>query len=442
MSEPNKTESKGSGAASRAAAATALFQVLEKGESLSTALPNATAKLSASDKRLASAISYGVLRVLPTLNKLVGAKLQQPLKGKLKILHYLLLVGAYQLYCQRIKDHAAVSATVEAAAFLKKRNNKALVNGVLRQLLREAPEANDNFERQLPEDNNQNHPRWLVQQLENDHGNKTEVILRENNQHPPMWLRVNERQFSRDDYLRQLQAEGIEAVADPQARNAIRLLTPCSVDKLPGFHEGAVSVQDRSAQLAADYLNVDANHRVLDCCAAPGGKLLHLLERHTFDYPVQAVELDANRIERIKENLTRQQLFAEVHCADAADTSAWWDGKPFDRILLDAPCSATGVIRRHPDIKWLRRQSDISELAELQGKILRALWDTLTPGGELLYATCSILRDENQTQVEAFLKQHSDATLIPIEANRDMLQILPGEADGDGFFYARLKKAQ
>ncbi|MCH2455885.1 MAG: 16S rRNA (cytosine(967)-C(5))-methyltransferase RsmB [Idiomarina sp.] len=442
MSEPNKTESKGSGAASRAAAATALFQVLEKGESLSTALPNATAKLSASDKRLASAISYGVLRVLPTLNKLVGAKLQQPLKGKLKILHYLLLVGAYQLYCQRIKDHAAVSATVEAAAVLKKRNNKALVNGVLRQLLREAPEANDNFERQLPENDNQNHPRWLVQQLENDHGNKTEVILQENNQHPPMWLRVNERLFSRDDYLRQLQAEGIEAVADPQARNAIRLLTPCSVDKLPGFHEGAVSVQDRSAQLAADYLNVDANHRVLDCCAAPGGKLLHLLERHTFDYPVQAVELDANRIERIKENLTRQQLFAEVHCADAADTSAWWDGKPFDRILLDAPCSATGVIRRHPDIKWLRRQSDISELAELQGKILRALWDTLTPGGELLYATCSILRDENQTQVEAFLKQHSDATLIPIEANRDMLQILPGEADGDGFFYARLKKAQ
>ena len=293
MSEPNKTESKGSGAASRAAAATALFQVLEKGESLSTALPNATAKLSASDKRLASAISYGVLRVLPTLNKLVGAKLQQPLKGKLKILHYLLLVGAYQLYCQRIKDHAAVSATVEAAAFLKKRNNKALVNGVLRQLLREAPEANDNFERQLPEDNNQNHPRWLVQQLENDHGNKTEVILRENNQHPPMWLRVNERQFSRDDYLRQLQAEGIEAVADPQARNAIRLLTPCSVDKLPGFHEGAVSVQDRSAQLAADYLNVDACHRVLDCCAAPGGKLLHLLERHAFDYPVQAVELES-----------------------------------------------------------------------------------------------------------------------------------------------------
>ncbi|MFD2631023.1 16S rRNA (cytosine(967)-C(5))-methyltransferase RsmB [Idiomarina piscisalsi] len=442
MSEPNKTESNGSGAASRAAAATALFQVLEKGESLSTALPNATATLSASDKRLASAISYGVLRVLPTLNKLVGAKLQQPLKGKLKILHYLLLVGAYQLYCQRIKDHAAVSATVEAAAVLKKRNNKGLVNGVLRQLLREAPEANDNFERQLPEDNNQNHPRWLVQQLENDHGNKTEVILQENNQHPPMWLRVNERLFSRDDYLRQLQDGGIEAVADPQARNAIKLLTPCSVDKLPGFHEGAVSVQDRSAQLAADYLNVDANHRVLDCCAAPGGKLLHLLERHTFDYPVQAVELDANRIERIKENLTRQQLFAEVHCADAADTSAWWDGKSFDRILLDAPCSATGVIRRHPDIKWLRRQSDISELAELQGKILRALWETLAPGGELLYATCSILRDENQTQVEAFLKQHSDATLIPIEANRDMLQILPGEADGDGFFYARLKKAQ
>lgn len=442
MNEPNSAENKSSGAASRAAAATALFQVLEKGASLSTALPNAIAKLAPSDKRLASAISYGVLRVLPTLNKLVGAKLQSPLKGKLKILHYLLLVGAYQLYCQRIKDHAAVSATVEAAVILKKRNNKALVNGVLRQLLREAPPADERFERELPNDDNQSHPRWLVQQLEKDHHEKANSILQQNNQHPPMWLRVNEKQFSCDDYLQQLKAEGIAAVADSAARNAIKLLAPCSVDKLPGFHEGAVSVQDLSAQRAADYLNANNNHRVLDCCAAPGGKLLHLLERHSFEHPVQAVELDESRLERITENLTRAQLSAELHCADAADTSSWWDGTPFDRILLDAPCSATGVIRRHPDIKWLRRQSDISELAELQANILNSLWKTLTPGGELLYATCSILRAENQSQVEAFLKQHSDATLIPIESNREMLQILPGEADGDGFFYARLKKAQ
>jgi 16S rRNA (cytosine967-C5)-methyltransferase len=442
MSESNKSESKGSGAASRAAAATALFQVLEKGESLSTALPNATSKLSPPDKRLASSISYGVLRVLPTLNNLIGAKLQQPLKGKLKVLHYLLLVGAYQLYCQRIKDHAAVSATVEAAAVLKKRNNKSLINGVLRQLLREAPDADENFERHLPEDSTHNHPRWLVQQLESDHGDKATSILRENNQHPPMWLRVNERQFSRDDYMAQLKSQGIDAVPDTEARNAIKLLTPCPVDKLPQFHDGAVSVQDRSAQLAADYLNVDSRHRVLDCCAAPGGKLLHLLERHSFDRPVHAVELDANRIERINENLARQQLSAEIHCADAAAPSTWWDGKPFDRILLDAPCSATGVIRRHPDIKWLRRQSDITELAELQGNILNALWETLTPGGELLYATCSVMREENQSQIETFLKQHSDATLIPIEPNQTMVQILPGDADGDGFFYARLKKAQ
>lgn len=442
MSQKKSSPGKGQGSHSRAAAATALFQVLEKGESLSAALPHATSKLSDADKRLASAISYGVLRVLPSLNRLVGAKLDKPLKGKLKILYYLLLVGAYQLYCQRIKDHAAVSATVEAAQVIGKRNHKGLVNGILRQLLREAPAADESQQRELPEDSMHNHPRWLFDAIQADHPQHANNILTENNRHPPMWLRVNQRFSTRDDYLRQLQDSGIAAKTDASASNAIQLHSPCPVEKLPGFARGHVSVQDRSAQLAADLLNVDASHRVLDCCAAPGGKLLHLLERHNFEQPVQAIDIDAKRLERVDENLERAGLSAIIHCADVATTDDWWDGELFDRILLDAPCSATGVIRRHPDIKWLRRAEDISELANLQNQILKSLWPLLKPGGELLYATCSILRQENQTQIESFLEQQSGASLIPIDAEQKTLQLLPGEYDGDGFFYARLKKVE
>lgn len=442
MSKNKRPTNNTQGSHSRAAAAAALFQVLEKGESLSAALPYATSKLSDADKRLASAISYGVLRVLPSLNRLVGAKIEKPLKGKLKILHYLLLVGAYQLYYQRIKDHAAVSATVEAAQVLGKRNHKGLVNGILRQLLREAPEADELQQRVLPQDPMQNHPRWLCDAINNDHPQYADSILTENNTHPPMWLRVNQRFATRDDYLRQLQDRGIAAKADDSASNAIQLHSPCPVEKLPGFARGHVSVQDRSAQLAADLLNVAASHRVLDCCAAPGGKLLHLLERHSFEQPVQAIDIDSHRLERVEENLERAGLSAIIHCADVATTDDWWDGEPFDRILLDAPCSATGVIRRHPDIKWLRRADDISELANLQSRILNSLWPLLKPGGELLYATCSILKQENQTQIESFLQQQTGASLIPIDAEHKMLQLLPGDYGGDGFFYARLKKVE
>ncbi|MCK7460262.1 16S rRNA (cytosine(967)-C(5))-methyltransferase RsmB [Idiomarina aminovorans] len=442
MKQQKSSSNNGQGASSRAAAAAALFQVLEKGESLSVALPHATNKLSDADKRLASAISYGVLRVLPSLNRLVGAKLDKPLKGQLKVLHYLLLVGAYQLYCLRIKDHAAVSATVEAARTLRKRNHKALVNGILRQLLREAPSTDESQQRELPDDPMQNHPRWLFDTIQADHPEHAKNILSENNAHPPMWLRINRRYANRDEYLKQLQNNDLAAEADLQASDAIRLHSPCPVEKLPGFAEGYVSVQDRSAQLAADLLNVNASHRVLDCCAAPGGKLLHLLERDSFEQPVQAIDIDARRLDRVHENLKRAGLSALIHCADVAATNDWWNGEQFDRILLDAPCSATGVIRRHPDIKWLRRAEDVSELASLQRQILDSLWSLLKPGGELLYATCSILRQENQTQIESFLKQQSSASLISISAEQNTLQLLPGNYNGDGFFYARLKKVE
>ena len=432
--------SKLSGAQSRAAAARVLHRVLDQGESLATAFPAETETLDGHDKRLAQAISYGVLRFLPTLNRLVAEKLAKPLKGKLGILNTLLLVGAYQLYQLRTKDHAAVSATVEAAKVLKRKNHTGLVNGVLRQLLREAPARDENDQRPLPTDSLGNHPRWFVDAIKADYPNQWPDILAANNEHPPMWLRVNETKISTADYNALLAHQDITAFSDEAVSSALRLEKPCPVDMLPGFDEGVVSVQDKSAQMAGVLLRAEASSRVLDCCAAPGGKTLHLLEQHQFTTPVTAIDIDAKRLERLSDNLARQQQHANVICADVADIDRWWDQQPFDRILLDAPCSGTGVIRRHPDIKWLRRQSDIDNLVALQQQILTAIWQTLAPGGELIYATCSILKRENQAQIDHFLSSQHDASLIAINENSTTLQVLPSADSGDGFFYARLKK--
>ena len=432
--------SKASGADSRAAAARVLHRILNDGESLNTAFPAETAALAESDKRLAQAISYGVLRFLPALNRLVAAKLKQPLKGKLAILNSLLLVGAYQLYCLRTKDHAAVSATVEAAKRLKRKNHTGLVNGVLRQLLREAPDRDATDQRTLPEDELFNHPRWFVDAVKHDYPDHWQQILLANNQHPPMWLRVNLTKTTAHDYSNALAAEGINGYIDNEVASAIRLEKPCLVNSLPGFEEGTVSVQDKSAQLAGVLLQADDSHRVLDCCAAPGGKTLHLLETHSFKTPLTAIDVDAKRLQRVTENLARQNQPAEVICADVSNLDSWWDGHPFDRILLDAPCSGTGVIRRHPDIKWLRRNSDSDKLVVLQADILTTVWQALAAGGELLYATCSVLARENEQQINAFLASHDDASLIPINEHAEMLQKLPEPEGGDGFFYARLKK--
>lgn len=435
----NKT-SKISGAESRAAAARVLHRILNDGESLNTAFPAETATLQDNDKRLAQAISYGVLRVLPALNRLVAAKLKQPLKGKLAVINSLLLVGAYQLYCLRTKDHAAVSATVEAAKRLKRKNHTGLVNGVLRQLLREAPARNAEEQRDLPADPLMNHPRWLADSVRQDYPQQWQQILQANNQHPPMWLRINLAKTSAQDYVDELAAADITGYPDAEVASAVRLEKPAPVSALPRFEEGVVSVQDKSAQMASLLLNASDSHRVLDCCAAPGGKTLHLLETHQFETPLIAIDVDATRLQRVTENLARQQQQAKVICADVSELESWWDGQPFDRILLDAPCSGTGVIRRHPDIKWLRRKSDIDKLVLLQQQILARVWQTLAPGGELLYATCSILSRENRQQINAFLASHDDASLVAINEHADMLQKLPSAEDGDGFFYARLKK--
>ncbi|WP_309544734.1 16S rRNA (cytosine(967)-C(5))-methyltransferase RsmB [Alkalilimnicola ehrlichii] len=290
------------------------------------------------------------------------------------------------------------------------------------------------------------HPRWLLQRLQKAWPEQWEEIVTANNAHPPMTLRVNARRGSRDAYLARLQEAGIEAVAHPLARDTVQLSAPVPVDRLPGFADGDVSVQDAAAQLAADLLAAPAGARVLDACAAPGGKACHVLERQPDLAELWAVDVDAARSERINENLTRLGLAANVVVADAAEPEAWWDGQGFERILIDAPCSGSGVIRRHPDIKWLRRDSDIAALAAIQKKLLLQLWPLLVPGGKLVYVTCSVFPEENDRQIREFVAATADARVEPLACSdwgavqSCGVQLLPGRHNVDGFYYACLSK--
>lgn len=426
------------GAASRAAAALALYQVLEQQKSLSQVLPSLNERLESRDRALTQTICYGVLRVLPQLNFIIRQLLSKPLKKDLLVLHSLLLVGVYQLLYMRTSDHAAVAATVEATVLLKQSRQKALINAILRNVQRQR----ESFEAQLCEhpELQHNHPRWLADLVQLHYPARANQIFLANNQQPPMWLRVNEQRTHRADYLALLAAADIAVHEESPLHSAIQLLQPVDVQRLPHFADGWVSVQDIAAQHAAWLLGAEAGERILDCCAAPGGKTAHILERQP-QAQVLALDVDAQRLQRVDDNLQRLQLQAEVLCADASNPSSWWNGQLFDRILLDAPCSATGVIRRHPDIKWLRRASDIAALVQLQQQILNALWSTLKPGGTLLYATCSILPAENSDQIKAFLASHSDAILVPIGVQSEAdWQWLPGDLAGDGFYFAKLEK--
>ncbi len=426
------------GAASRAAAASALFQVLEQQKSLSQVFPSLTDRLESRDRALAQTICYGVLRVLPQLNFIVRQLLSKPLKKDMLILHSLLLVGIYQLLYMRTSDHAAVAATVEAAVLLKQSRQKSLINAILRNVQRQR----EQLEAQLCDhpELQHNHPRWLAELIQQHYPQRAEQIMLANNQQPPMWLRINEQRVQRADYLALLEAADIAVQQQSPLATAIQLLQPVDVLRLPHFADGWVSVQDIAAQHAAWLLGAEAGEHILDCCAAPGGKTAHILERQP-QAQVLAIDADSLRLQRVHDNLQRLQLGAQVICADATDPASWWDGQLFDRILLDAPCSATGVIRRHPDIKWLRRASDIQALVDLQQQILTALWSTLKPGGTLLYATCSIIPAENSKQIQAFLATHADAQAISLGPQGEVdWQWLPGDLAGDGFYYAKLEK--
>ncbi|TEW52166.1 16S rRNA (cytosine(967)-C(5))-methyltransferase RsmB [Psychromonas algicola] len=428
----------------RAIAAKVLNQVVEKGQSLSQALPAIQQDLSPKDKALVQMLCYGVLRTLPRLDFFCRSLMKKPLTGKQRDLHFLILVGIYQLLYTRIPSHAAVGETVNGAKALKKPALKGMVNGVLRSFLRE--------QESLIEQADQQpallycHPSWLVKRLQAAYGEeKAAQIMTENNQQAPMWLRVNSRFHDREQYLDLLKAQDKAAEIAEFNDNALCLENACDVYQLPGFEEGWVSVQDGAAQLAAHYLDAQPNDLVLDACSAPGGKTVHTLELQPELKQMVAVDFDEKRLLRVKENLARLNLQATVIHGDASKPDDWWNGEQFDRILCDAPCSATGVIRRHPDIRWLRRDSDISELVSLQKNILNALWKKLKPGGVLLYATCSILPDENDLQINDFLKTTSDASLIPLSTqyNEQVTprQILPNEQKMDGFYYAKLQKA-
>ncbi|MDD2660080.1 MAG: 16S rRNA (cytosine(967)-C(5))-methyltransferase RsmB [Methylococcales bacterium] len=424
----------------RLIAARVLSHVLRDGHSLTAALESALQTVeSGHDKAFIQALCYGVCRTYYRLDFILGELLDKPLKD-LNI-KALALVGLYQLKYMRVKPHAAVSETVLAAR--KKPWAKALINALLRGYQREQ----DSLEQKA--DNTRysavSHPVWLIKQIEQDWPQQAEHIFLENNRQPPMVLRVNLARLNRDQYLQKLSALDIPAVAVDFCSSAIILDKPVAVDLLPGFLEGLVSVQDTAAQLAAGLLDVRAGNRVLDVCAAPGGKAAHILEFQPHLKELVAVDVDEFRMQRVSDNLQRLKLSARLVVGDAANPRDWWDGLLFDRILLDAPCSALGVIRRHPDIKLLRRAEDIKPLQALQKNILNAVWPLLAPGGVLLYATCSILKQENEQQIDTFLMEHSDAVEMPIDAAWGFAgshgrQIMTGESAMDGFYYARFRK--
>ncbi|HDM8036352.1 TPA: 16S rRNA (cytosine(967)-C(5))-methyltransferase RsmB [Vibrio fluvialis clinical-1] len=421
----------------RAAAAQVLFQVVDKGQSLSMALPAAQQNIRPRDHALLQEICYGALRYLPRLESIANALMDNPLKGKQRVFHHLILVGIYQLSFMRIPAHAAVDETVEGAQDLKGPRLRGLINAVLRNYQRNQ----EQLDAQAVSHNagKYGHPSWLLKLLQNAYPQQWEAIVEANNSKAPMWLRVNHQHHDRDAYQALLNNENIDSSLHSQAEDALKLAAPCDVTKLPGFEKGWVSVQDAAAQLSLHYLQPQDGELILDCCAAPGGKTAHILER-TQGSEVVAIDCDDTRLKRVHDNLKRLNLSAKVVCGDARYPQEWWQGSQFDRILLDAPCSATGVIRRHPDIKWLRRAEDIAALAELQREILDAMWQQLKPGGTLVYATCSITPQENVLQVKDFLARTSDAQLVGSELDNPGRQILPGEEDMDGFYYAVLTK--
>lgn len=425
---------------SRLIAANILSRVLHDKQSLTAALDGSLLSVpSSKDQAFIRALCFGVCRHFHRLDFILNELAAKPIKDcQIKSLA---LTGLFQLAYMRVKPHAAVSETVLAAA--KKPWAKALINAVLRTYLREQAvleqKADNNPSSAL------SHPPWLIEQIQRNWPEHAARILLENNRQAPLTIRVNLARSSREHYMQQLAERDIDAAEVNFSSSAITLAQPVPVELLPGFDDGLVSIQDAAAQLAAPLLDAQPGHQVLDVCAAPGGKTAHILETQPQLEKLVAVDIDAARMERVSKNLQRLKLQATLATGDAANPKDWWDGQLFDRILVDAPCSALGVIRRHPDIKLLRRADDIDRLQVLQQSILRAVWPLLAPGGLLLYATCSILKQENELQIAAFLAENEDSVEIPIIAPWGLTrmhgrQVITGESAMDGFYYALLGK--
>lgn len=434
------------------AAVQVITQLLTRGGSLTRLLPAAQQRVATADRALLQAYCYGLARWSTRLAGVVDQLLKSPLRRKDLDVYLLLQLGVFQLAYMHTAPHAAVNATVAATAGLGKPWARSLVNAVLRNYQRRT----DSLIARLSPAARLAHPQWLLELLQSDWPHHWQAIVEANNQQPPMTLRVNSRQSGIDAYLECLLAAGQTASPVAAAPQALILAKPVAVDLLPEFESGSVSVQDAAAQLASRILTdaCPTGGRLLDACAAPGGKTAHALESGHWQ-SVVALDNDESRLQRVRDSVLRLALARQLvtHCADALQVDDWWDGQPFDAILLDAPCTGTGVIRRHPDIKLLRRTEDVVSLAQQQLSLLRALWPTLAVGGHLLYATCSVLKAENENLLAQFLSNTDDAEhLDPLaentaadrsgwgEARPVGRQIFPGAENMDGFYYALVVK--
>ena len=402
------------------------------------------------DRGLANEIVNGVLRWRWQLEFFTSQLLSKKLKEKNQDVQLILLMALYELMACRTPDYAVINESVELVRKSGKQWAGSLVNAILRRYTREKEALADAIK---TDDARFSHPQWILEKIKKDWPEQWQQLIEANNQRPAFWLRVNKRQNDVPQYKKLLDENEIESEVTDLSDQALKLVQGMDVRLLPGFADGAVSVQDVGAQLSANLLNVLDGHCVLDLCAAPGGKTTHILERHPGIKKIVAVEFDENRMQRVDENLQRLRLSEdedgqveiELVVADARDYKQWWDGECFDCILIDAPCSASGVIRRHPDIKSLRRESDIQTLVDLQAEILAVAWQMLAPDGELLYITCSVFKDENQQQIKKFIAKTQDVREIVIDADWGVAcehgrQLFPGEQAADGFYFCRLKK--
>jgi 16S rRNA (cytosine967-C5)-methyltransferase len=427
----------------RIAAARVIARVKAEKRSLAVVLPVAEAGVAERDRGLLQELCYGTLRWYYQLRYLLQCLLSKPLQPREQEVEALLCLGLYQLLYTRIPAYAAVSVTVAAVRGLGKSWAVGLSNAVLRNFQRQREVLLAELARDPALSSA--HPPWLLECLQADWPDAWPAVIAANNTRPPQSLRVNLRRTTRSNYLHRLADTGIDAWKTPSTAAGVTLAKPRDVERLPGFQQGLVSVQDPAAQLAAGLMDLRPGLRVLDACAAPGGKSCHLLEAESELKELVALDIDGGRLNQVRDNLHRLGLRATLVAGDASRPPTWWDATPFDRILLDAPCSATGVIRRHPDIKLLREAADIDRSAERQRALLDELWPLLAPGGMLLYATCSTARRENDHNIADFLADRADAREQAIVARWGRAvphgrQILPGEAGMDGFYYARLIK--
>lgn len=426
----------------RALAAKGLAEIALRGASLRDVMERYAPRLAdPRDRALLMALLSEGARWWLRFDAAIDGLLEKSLRHKDPAIHALLVLGLVQLEILELKDYAAVAATVEAVRTLQRPQLAGLVNAVLRRWQRERDSLIAKLDAK-PQTRHA-HPAWLAAALQRDWPEQADAVMTADNLEPPLMLRVNRQRSEPQALIEQLQAAGYSASAHPWLSDALVLPHSADVTRMPGFEDGAFAVQDGAAQIAADLADLHDGLRVLDACAAPGGKACHLLERAEID--LTALEVDAPRAERIRQNLMRLRLNAKLVIGDAGAPAGWWKGQPFDRILIDAPCSATGVLRRRPDVRLHRRESDIAAMHLQQRRILSAMWPLLAPGGRLVYITCSVLRSENEAVVAELLAQQPDAQVVPFtlpvgHAAAIGWQILPGDGDLDGMYYAVVQK--